>query len=96
MASGSEHYREAERLLADVADMDPNDVERRPTWAHFLIARATAHFAAAHAAATALGLSDGGGAGMRSADAEAWERVASVLPVDVDEDGELHVPDGPA
>jgi hypothetical protein len=59
--NGSEHYREGERLLSDASFIETHGypVKRdgslfQPGEHEALIARATAHFAAAQAAATAL------------------------------------------
>lgn len=74
--NGPQHYAAAQGLLARSDEVDQVD-------AALLVAQAQVHATLAAAAATALGLSDGGGAGMRGADAEAWERSCSVLPVEI-------------
>ncbi len=93
--TGPEHYAEAERCLAKHADLaavmrdhvdsgqyDVDVLAAAGDVVGQALVAAQVHATLALAAATALGLSDGGGAGMRGADAEAWERVCSVLPVD--------------
>lgn len=92
--NGPEHYREAGRLSnASAAAMLAAFTEGGAVHeGHLRVAevyavRALVHATAANAAATALGLSDGGTvAGMRLGDAEAWERAASVVPVDEEHD----------
>lgn len=76
--TGPQHYAAAQSLVERSLGVEPDE-------AAYLVARAQVHATLALAAATALGLSDGGGAGMRGADAEAWERAASVLPVEEDD-----------
>ncbi|MFE5215985.1 MULTISPECIES: hypothetical protein [unclassified Streptomyces] len=71
MASGPEHYEEAEQLLAAAADTDMgSDLER------YRLAAAQVHATLALAAATALNDPDPNGDGMREKDYRAWIKVA--------------------
>ena len=67
MATGPEHYLEAQKLLLAA------DNESDPAWVQATATRAQAHATLALAAATALNDADGG---MVSSDYEAWRAVA--------------------
>jgi hypothetical protein len=71
MATGPEHYRKAERLLAEITMGD--DIVQASDTAHY-IAAAQAHATLALAAATAMS----GRHIMHDFDYEAWDRVAGV------------------
>ncbi|MFF9361945.1 hypothetical protein [Streptomyces griseoluteus] len=71
MASGPEHYEEAEQLLAAASNTDiGSDLER------YRLAAAQVHATLALAAATALNDHDPKGDGMREGDYRAWINVA--------------------
>ncbi|MFD8226884.1 hypothetical protein ACFV16_22235 [Streptomyces massasporeus] len=77
MATGPQHYRQAEELLNAVRGLNPrNDESLREIEA--LTARAQAHATLANAAATALNRPDG--EGMVRDDYREWMRTASVKP----------------
>ena len=70
MATGPEHYRQAEEYLEKAYHMDPGtDLER------FYIAAAQAHATLAVAAATAMGAVD-----PPPRDWEAWHKAAGTKP----------------
>lgn len=87
--NGSEHYREGERLLsqASLTDRHGNPVNEKGTLlmpgAHeAVVRRAMAHFAAAQAAATALGTVTGYVGD--SDEITAWARITGILPARTD------------
>lgn len=72
MATGPEHYRRAQQLLADIENVMRGD-EREPG----LLAEAQVHATLALAAATALGSLRVDDHGMFAEDANAWISAAS-------------------
>lgn len=84
MASGPEHYQEAERL-AEIAEQYLSDDADAMPFAHGMALAAQVHATLALAAAIAMGHRPAGG--MDHLDFEAWDAVAGVQEDD-DEDGE--------
>lgn len=75
MATGPEHYREAEDLLATVRAIGMGDGTARDR-----LAAAQTHALLAHAAASGLGLPAADGAGMAVHEAAAWQDAAGTPP----------------
>jgi hypothetical protein len=74
--TGPDHYREAERLIAEQAKVTRLHDDTCPE-ADRMLAEAQVHATLALAAATALNDNDGG---MPSVDFKAWDDVAGVKP----------------
>jgi hypothetical protein len=83
MATGPEHYREAEELLDRVKGLNLRNADAREE-AAILATLATAHAQLADAAATALSSPDRASTARAAThDGHAWRRVAGVpLPTD--------------
>jgi hypothetical protein len=77
MATGPEHYLEAERLAERAGSLNPRNAEAREEMA-VLASLALVHAQLAGAAATALNRPDG--EGMVRDDYREWMRTASVKP----------------
>jgi hypothetical protein len=79
--TGPEHYREAERLLAHAAALNPRNEDARAE-ATAAAVEAQAHATLALAAATAMQAAvDGSEPGMGSAEFHEWYDAAGVKPV---------------
>ena len=76
VVTGPEHYLKAEQLLTAQAGIAANHDETNPA-AALMLAEAQVHATLALAAATALNLPGGDGAGMLVDDYEQWEIAAS-------------------
>ena len=78
--TGPEHYAEAERLMARLAEMSntPGPVDREATLVISSVAQV--HATLALAAATALGAGTESRRGMDSLDWQAWDEVAGAQP----------------
>ncbi|WP_204014140.1 hypothetical protein [Sphaerimonospora thailandensis] len=75
MASGADHYRDAERVLEDAKAAQPGSDQER-----FLLAAAQIHATLAQAAATALTGAVAAGYWDEQPDLVAWVEAAGVKP----------------
>jgi hypothetical protein len=82
MATGPEHYQNAEMLLSEIALYSPEKTQQNQN----LLLAAIAHAVLGLAAATAVSASTVRTSGMSAGDYNGWARAASADPVEDPED----------